>query len=199
MTATDTKLVKTFLCDPNVIPSPPSIVSKPAIAATNITDEPIIDSGTSGHYFQLNTDTPTFNVKPTPTPITITLPNGSYMSSTHEGNLRLPGSLPSAATKVNFFDKMSASLISIGQLCDYGCTATFDQDSVTITHGTKKYSREHATPPPDYTMQTTINHAQHSSEHRHRPKPTQPSHLNPMATESHFCMRVLAIQSPPHG
>ena len=54
------------------------------------------------------------------------------MESTHEADLDVP-SLPAAARKAHIFPSLSAGpLISIGQLCDSGCTAIFTATQVTI-------------------------------------------------------------------
>ena len=55
------------------------------------------------------------------------------MDSTHEGELDLPG-LPPAARRIDLLPSLkNDTLISIGQLCDAGCTATFTKDRVTIS------------------------------------------------------------------
>jgi len=59
----------------------------------------------------------------------VRLPNNRTITSTHEGYLRLPH-LSKEARKTHLFPNMQASLISVGQLCDSGCIATFDQDKV---------------------------------------------------------------------
>ena len=52
----------------------------------------------------------------------------------HVGNLPLPN-LPHDATQAfTFPDLGNTSLLSLVQLCDAGCTATFDKTSCTITH-----------------------------------------------------------------
>lgn len=87
VTSMDTKIEKNLLCEP-VIPSPPLETKYFPLANTvQASTSPIIDSGTTGHYFQLHSDTPTFNVVPTTAPIRVTLPNGHSISSTHEGQL----------------------------------------------------------------------------------------------------------------
>jgi len=45
--------------------------------------------------------------------------------------LRLPH-LSKEARKTHLFPNMQASLISVGQLCDSGCIATFDQDKAVV-------------------------------------------------------------------
>ena len=64
-------------------------------------------------------------------PIVVRLPNNRTITSTHEGYLRLPH-LSKEARKTHLFPNMQASLISVGQLCDSGCIATFDQDKVVV-------------------------------------------------------------------
>jgi len=53
------------------------------------------------------------------------------ITSTHEGYLRLPH-LSKEASKTHLFPNIQASLISVEQLCDSGCIATFDQDKVVV-------------------------------------------------------------------
>ena len=74
--------------------SPPSLAfltskSKPP------TQEPIVlaaDTGTTGHFVQkpqhLSYDGPIFNVQQTAIPISVTLPDNSTMTNTHEATLR---------------------------------------------------------------------------------------------------------------
>ena len=64
-------------------------------------------------------------------PISVHLPDKSTMHNTHEGSLLIP-KLPPEALKAYIFDDMQSSLLSIGQLCDPGCVATFDKDIVKI-------------------------------------------------------------------
>jgi hypothetical protein len=56
------------------------------------------------------------------------------MQSTHVSELDLP-SLPLKARLVHIFPQLAAdSLLSIGQLCDSGCTAKFTQNEVIIDY-----------------------------------------------------------------
>jgi hypothetical protein len=62
----------------------------------------------------------------------VVLPDGRTITSSHITELNIP-SLPPAARTAHIFPGLSnGSLISIGQLCDHGCTATFTSDSVRI-------------------------------------------------------------------
>ena len=54
------------------------------------------------------------------------------MYSTHTANLPID-TLPKAATKVHTFPSLgTTSLLSLGQLCDAGCVATFDSTNCSI-------------------------------------------------------------------
>lgn len=54
------------------------------------------------------------------------------MYSTHEAKLDLPN-LPPSARRVHIVPALTtSSLLSMGQLCDAGCTVTFDATSVTV-------------------------------------------------------------------
>jgi len=61
----------------------------------------------------------------------VRLPGNRTITSTHEGYLRLPH-LSKQARKTHLFPNIQASLISVGQLCDSGCIATFDEDKVVV-------------------------------------------------------------------
>jgi hypothetical protein len=81
-------------------------------------------------------------------PIVVTLPNGNKMYSHHKTTLQLPH-VEAKAVEAHIFPTMTEhSLISVGQLCDAGCLATFDSDSVLVTHNDKtvlKGQRDDAT------------------------------------------------------
>jgi hypothetical protein len=72
---------------------------------------------------------------PTNTGVQVRIPDGTTMQATHTTQLDIP-SLPIAATTAHILPKLSHNLISIGQLCDHGCTATFTQQNLTIKHNT---------------------------------------------------------------
>ena len=97
------------------------------------------DTGTTGHFVQqpeyesgyLAYDGPMFNIQPASNPISVTLPDNSTMTNTHEATLRIPG-VSMTASKAYVFSNMASSLLSIGQLCDDGCIALFTKSRVTI-------------------------------------------------------------------
>ena len=50
----------------------------------------------------------------------------------------LPLSLPHYATKTHVFpDLQNASLLSVGQLCDYGCQAVLNKNSLRVLNSNK--------------------------------------------------------------
>jgi hypothetical protein len=103
----------------NLGSSPPSIPS-------------IADTGATGHFCPI--DAPLINIQPTQHSIPVSLPDGTTIHSSHIAELDLPF-LPHQARVAHIFPHLSSgSLISIGQLCDAGCTATFDATTVTITY-----------------------------------------------------------------
>jgi hypothetical protein len=92
----------------------------------------ILDTGCTTHL--CTPDTPLINKHITTEPITITIPDGNTMTSTHEGHLDIPA-LPPAATLTHVVPELSThSLISIGQLCDAGCTAIVNRNTIDIEY-----------------------------------------------------------------
>jgi hypothetical protein len=89
-----------------------------------------VDSGCTGHFLLVNA--PCLNKVQSQTPLTVRLPNGATMESSHTADLDIP-ELNSAASKAHVFPGMANhSLLSVGQLCDERYTVTFKQDTVTI-------------------------------------------------------------------
>jgi hypothetical protein len=72
-------------------------------------------------------------VMPVKQGIKFKLPDGTFMTSTHTAHFPIQG-LPREATLAHIFPNLdSSSLLSVGQICDYGCTATFTKHAVAIT------------------------------------------------------------------
>ena len=65
------------------------------------------------------------------TPITITLPDGSNMTSTASGFITL-GKLPRAALSTHIFPKLTAALLGTPQLCDHGLSVIYTKTHLTI-------------------------------------------------------------------
>ena len=115
-------------------PSPPTNTSLTATTPLHPPTAAIADTGCTGHY--LTVDANLQDLQPTKNPITVHLADNRTIQSTHEGHLQLPlPTLPPTATKAHLFPALGkTSLISIGQLCDHGCEATFTKDTITIKH-----------------------------------------------------------------
>ena len=131
MTENKKLLLKSPRVQDTKIFSPPLVSPPPTFYQKHVT---IADTGCTGHY--LMTNAPTTNSQPTTEGITVQLPDGSTMVSTHTAYL--PLNLPPEACVAHLFPALTtASLISIGLLCDYGCEAHFNASHVTITdpHG----------------------------------------------------------------
>jgi hypothetical protein len=96
-----------------------------------------VDSGCTGHFLLVNA--PCLNKVKSRTPLTVRLPNGATMDSSHTADLDIP-ELNAAASKAHVFPGMAHhSLLSVGQLCDEGYIVTFKQDTVTIcNYGSSK-------------------------------------------------------------
>ena len=104
-------------------PPPPSTSPAPAIA----------DTGASAHY--LVSTAPCTDKRTASPGIHVELPNGASLHSSHTATLQLHPSLPPAACESHIFpDFAHSSLLSIGQLCDNGCIATFDATTVSIAY-----------------------------------------------------------------
>ena len=104
----------------------------------------VVDSGATTHggaFTKENTgiDTnlvhvnlPFSNVQSTNNGIRVKYPDGVIDQATHTATLDIP-SLPLQARQVHLFNKLaSGSLLSLGQLCDTGCTAYFNNKTVYI-------------------------------------------------------------------
>ena len=93
----------------------------------------IMDSGCTSHF--ISPDAPVTDKKIAIPSIPVSLPNGSVINSSHTANLQLHPALPVEASNAHIIPALSEnSLISIGQLCDNGCTAFFTADKVTVNY-----------------------------------------------------------------
>lgn len=94
-----------------------------------------MDSGASNHY--LTTSALILQKMKTNAPISITLPDGTSVRSTHTCLLDLP-MLPLQARQAHIIpDLASHSLISVPTLCNAGCQVHFSDNACKITHDNK--------------------------------------------------------------
>jgi hypothetical protein len=104
----------------------------------------IADTGSTAHFGTI--DAPVINKRRSLNPIHIRNPNGTIMTSTHEADLDLP-MLPPAACRIHIVPELaSASLISMGQLCDAGCAVAFTATKVNVSINDTVVLTGHRTP-----------------------------------------------------
>ena len=94
------------------------------------------DSGASNHYFALRDVDVLDNIKPS-NGTNVILPNSKHITSILSGSIPFTTTLSSAATETEVFPHLNHNLISLGQLCDDGCTITLDKHNLTATKNDK--------------------------------------------------------------
>ena len=91
----------------------------------------ISDSGATSHF--VVEGAPVINIMVDTEPITITLPDGANIQSSHTCNLDIPW-LPAAVMAAHIVPGLShSSLISTRRFCDAGYSVTYNADKCTIT------------------------------------------------------------------
>jgi hypothetical protein len=95
----------------------------------------IADTGCTGHFLIM--DSPCTNEAPTANGIHVTLPNRQVIRSTRTCDIDQP-QLPLGARQAHKFPHLAHPLLSISQLCDHGCVATFNNTEVRITDASAK-------------------------------------------------------------
>jgi hypothetical protein len=94
----------------------------------------IVDSGCTIHFLLVTV--PCLNKVKSRNPLTVRLPNGATMESSHTADLDIP-EVDTAAYKAHVFPGTTHnSLLSVGQLCDEGYIFSFKRDTVTICNST---------------------------------------------------------------
>jgi hypothetical protein len=90
----------------------------------------IVDSGCTGHFLLVSA--PCLNKVKSQTPLTVRLPNGATMESSHTSDLDIP-ELSVAASNAHVFPGMANhSLLSVRRLCNKGYIVTFKNALVTV-------------------------------------------------------------------
>ena len=106
----------------------------------------IADTGATSIFVMEGT--PMENVQPTAHPITINLPDGKKVLSTHTCDIRIPG-LPTVLTGHIVPGIKMASLFGIRVLCNAGCTVIFDAEKCVVKYNTKVILRGYKDPSTD--------------------------------------------------
>jgi hypothetical protein len=91
----------------------------------------IADTGATSIFVMEGT--PMENIKPTMSPITINLPDGKRVMSTHMCNITIPG-LPTVLMGHMVPGMKMASLFGIRILCKAGCTVTFNDEKCVVRY-----------------------------------------------------------------
>ena len=89
------------------------------------------DSGASKHFFRYQDRHVLQNITPCLGP-PVGLPDGTVIRASHSGTLPLRHLSAPAKTVQIFKGLKSASLISVGQLCDDGCEVVLEEHKVNI-------------------------------------------------------------------
>ena len=109
-----------------------SILSTIQFDRQNIIKWAILDSGATSHYIM--TTAPVRNKIKAINPVTVTMPNGTRVASTHECELDIP-LLPQAARFGHILPSLAQhSLISVVKLCNAGCEVQFRNISCEVRH-----------------------------------------------------------------
>ena len=92
----------------------------------------ILDTGATGHYLQVDASHhPSTNIGP---PIHLGLPNGKTVQSINPCLLDFPFLPKEACERYIILSLAHSQFVSIGKLCDAGCTDEFKSQEVTIKH-----------------------------------------------------------------
>ena len=90
------------------------------------------DSGATSHF--LVTDAPVIDILPASLPLTVQIPNGERVLSTHTYNLDMPH-LPQKSRQGHIMPGLAShSLLSVTKLCNAGYKVEFTMIGCTITH-----------------------------------------------------------------
>jgi hypothetical protein len=93
----------------------------------------LLDSGYTAHFMLANAKCS--NKILTATPLAVRLTYGDTIMSTHTATLNMP-SLPHTARQAHILPGLAQySLLSVGEMCDSGCSVTFTATETTVTTG----------------------------------------------------------------
>ena len=106
----------------------PPVIPPPSNQTKVITTK--LDSGASGTYIRKEDENIAQSKHKSCNGPRVILPDNSVLTPSHECNLKLPGMSNKGTSAYIFPELKSASLISVGQLCDDGCTVTFTANDV---------------------------------------------------------------------
>lgn len=95
------------------------------------------DTGASHNYYSPS-NLPKGSIEVQQNPMSVVLPNGKLIASQATIIVPEPKELPVGARTANVFNELTeGSLTSIGQYCDYSCTAVFEKNHACIYHNNR--------------------------------------------------------------
>jgi hypothetical protein len=94
-----------------------------------------MESGCTSNF--LSATAPCSDKQAAHVPPNVNMPNGTTIQSSHICNILLTDMPPQAQQAHILPGFVHNSLVSVGQLCDNGCSATFTQDQVTVSKNEK--------------------------------------------------------------
>jgi hypothetical protein len=98
-------------------------------------DTAILDSRCTSNFLSANA--PCSDKQAAHVPLNVNMPNGTSIQSSHTSDLLLTDLPPQTRQAHILPGLVHNSLISVGQLCDNGCTVTLTHDQVTVTKNKK--------------------------------------------------------------
>ena len=107
-----------------------ALLQKVNLTAENEMDWAILDSGASSHF--LLSSAPVHDKQVATAPLTIKLPNGATVKSSHTANIALPQLPPMARIAHIVPGLASHSLVSVVKLCNAGCQVKIDDISCEV-------------------------------------------------------------------
>ena len=139
-----------------------SNIPSPVVSNKKYKDEEIIyakgDSAASHHYWREEDKQVLEKIEKHSGP-SVLLPNNNTISVTSRGQLPLSEQLSSRARNAMILPGLkSASLISIGQLCDDGCNVLLNNKKLLAIKNNQLFSREIGITPTDYGTYPFIRH-----------------------------------------
>ncbi len=134
-TTSTTNVSRRLVCAPNIVATARMLLGTPSPeqlnALTIASTHAIADTGATSIFIMDNADV--VNKKIATRPLTINLPDGRRVMSTHTCDTVIPG-LPSVIIGHVMPHLAVASLIGIRPLCKAGCTVTFDDDKCDVNY-----------------------------------------------------------------
>ena len=122
--------------------TPMSAIQKPGVTFSSVVAK--ADSGASCHYFRPQ-DAPILRqVQHIQTSPTVQLPDDTTITGNKKGLLPLSSSLSNCAKTAHIFPHLkSASLVSLGQLCDNDCVVILNKNEIIVKKKNKTVLKGH--------------------------------------------------------